>query len=75
MKRWRVFLLIVAVACFGVALNYQIQFHRAQSSNENTVEALSALRASKAERAAAPLVQLPLPPLHFESIWMSASVS
>jgi len=58
MKRgWRLALILIAVACFGVALSYPIRYRLAERSNRNSLEALSAMRLealSRQDAAAAP---------------------
>lgn len=51
--RWlRIVLIVVAVACFAVALSYPIRYRMAQESNNSDMEKLSALRAKGQETAA-----------------------
>ena len=58
MKHWRILLILVAVACFGVALSYPIRYRLAEHSNNTELETLSAMRQrrlselSEAEKAA-----------------------
>ena len=57
--RWlRILLIVVAVACFGIALSYPIRYRMAQESNNSDMEKLSSLRAkgleTSAEATAAP---------------------
>ena len=44
MKHWRLLLILVAVACFGVALSYPIRYRMAEQSNNTELESLSAMR-------------------------------
>ena len=41
---WRALLIVIAVACFAVALSYPIRYHLAQESNNSELESLSAMR-------------------------------
>ena len=43
-NKWRILLILVAVACFGVALSYPIRYRAEQSSTENALEQLTAMR-------------------------------
>ena len=45
MRFVRIALIVVAVACFAVALSYPIRYHLAQKSNDAELEELSAMRA------------------------------
>ena len=44
MKHWRALLVIIAIACFAVALSYPIRYRMAEESNNTELEELSAMR-------------------------------
>lgn len=44
MRFVRILLVIIAVACFGVALSYPIRYHLAQKSNDSNMEQLAEMR-------------------------------
>ena len=44
MKHWRALLVVIAIACFAVALYYPISYRLAEKSNNSELEELSAMR-------------------------------
>ena len=62
MKILRALLVVVAVACFAVALSYPIRYHLAQKSNDSDMETLSAMRQRARDRQENPNDDAAVPP-------------
>ena len=62
MKILRALLVVVAVACFAVALSYPIRYHLAQKSNDSYMETLSAMRQRARDRQENPNDDAAVPP-------------